>query len=165
MAPEKRILGFPRNVFAIGLTSLLNDAASEMIYPLLPVFLTTTLGAGAAFLGLIEGTAESIASLGKLVSGWVSDRFGNRKGLMLLGYGLATRGAAPDRGLAGRLAGPPDPREPTGSARASAARRAMPSSRTRARRTSGARRSASIAPWITRGRSSGRCWPRACSCC
>jgi len=84
-----RILGFPRNVFALGWTSFLNDTASEMIYPLLPVFLTTTLGAGAAFLGLIEGIAESTASLLKLFSGWLSDRLGKRKGLVLFGYGLA----------------------------------------------------------------------------
>jgi len=88
-ANPKRILGFPRNVFALGWTSFLNDAASEMIYPLLPVFLTTTLGAGAAFLGLIEGIAESMASLVKLFSGWLSDRIGTRKGLVLFGYGLA----------------------------------------------------------------------------
>jgi MFS family permease len=86
---NKRILGFPRNVFALGWTSFLNDTASEMIYPLLPVFLTTTLGAGAAFLGLIEGIAESTASLLKLFSGWFSDRIGKRKGLVLFGYGLA----------------------------------------------------------------------------
>ena len=86
---DKRILGFPRNVFALGWTSFLNDTASEMIYPLLPVFLTTTLGAGAAFLGLIEGIAESTASLLKLFSGWLSDRIGKRKGLVLFGYGLA----------------------------------------------------------------------------
>lgn len=86
---DKRILGFPRNVFALGWTSFLNDTASEMIYPLLPVFLTTTLGAGAAFLGLIEGIAESTASLLKLFSGWFSDRIGKRKGLVLFGYGLA----------------------------------------------------------------------------
>ena len=88
-ANQKRILGFPRNVFALGWTSFLNDTASEMIYPLLPVFLTTTLGAGAAFLGLIEGIAESTASLLKLFSGWLSDRLGKRKGLVLFGYGLA----------------------------------------------------------------------------
>lgn len=86
---DKRILGFPKNVFALGGTSFLNDAASEMIYPLLPVFLTTTLGAGAAFLGLIEGIAESTASLLKFFSGWLSDRIGKRKGLVLFGYGLA----------------------------------------------------------------------------
>ena len=86
---NKRILGFPKNVFALGWTSFLNDTASEMIYPLLPVFLTTTLGAGAAFLGLIEGIAESTASLLKLFSGWLSDRLGKRKGLVLFGYGLA----------------------------------------------------------------------------
>jgi len=86
---DKRILGFPRNVFALGWTSFLNDTASEMIYPLLPVFLTSVLGAGVAFLGLIEGIAESTASLVKLFSGWLSDRIGKRKGLVLFGYGLA----------------------------------------------------------------------------
>ena len=60
-----------------------------MIYPLLPIFLTHTLGAGPAFLGLIEGVAESTASLLKLVSGWFSDRVGRRKPLVLAGYGIA----------------------------------------------------------------------------
>jgi MFS family permease len=86
---DKRILGFPKNVFALGWTSFLNDTASEMIYPLLPVFLTSVLGAGAAFVGMVEGIAESTASLLKLFSGWLSDRIGKRKGLILLGYGLA----------------------------------------------------------------------------
>lgn len=86
---DKRILGFPRNVLALGWTSFLNDAASEMIYPLLPVFLTSVLGAGVAFLGLIEGIAESTASLVKLFSGFLSDRIGKRKGLVLFGYALA----------------------------------------------------------------------------
>lgn len=86
---DKRILGFPKNVFALGWTSFLNDAASEMIYPLLPVFLTNVLGAGAAFLGLIEGLAESIASLVKLFSGWLSDRLERRKSLVFAGYAMA----------------------------------------------------------------------------
>src|SRR5688500_6340235 len=61
-----------------------------MIYPLLPFFLTTVLGAGPAFLGLIEGVAETTASLLKLASGWFSDRIGKRKSLVLIGYGLAS---------------------------------------------------------------------------
>src|SRR5262245_26411142 len=89
MTEPRRFLGLRRNVLALGWTSLLNDAASEMIYPLLPVFLTSTLGAGAAAVGLIEGIAESLSSLGKLASGWISDRLGRRKSLVIVGYGLA----------------------------------------------------------------------------
>jgi len=61
-----------------------------MIYPLLPFFLTTTLGAGPAFLGVVEGIAETTASMLKLASGWVSDRVGKRKPLVLVGYGVAS---------------------------------------------------------------------------
>jgi MFS family permease len=81
--------GFERNVVLLGLTSLLNDVSSEIIYPLLPAFLTTVLGGGPAIIGLIEGVAESTASLLKLVSGWVSDRTRRRKGLVVGGYALA----------------------------------------------------------------------------
>jgi MFS family permease len=70
--------------------SLLTDLSTEMIYPLLPVFLATTLGASAATLGLIEGVAESTAGLLKFFSGWWSDRRVNRKPLVIIGYGLAT---------------------------------------------------------------------------
>lgn len=77
------------NVGALALVSLLNDASSEMIYPLLPLFLVGTLGAAPAFLGLVEGVAESTASLLKLAGGWISDRIGKRKALAAWGYGLA----------------------------------------------------------------------------
>jgi MFS family permease len=83
----KRTLG--PNVIFLGAVSLLNDISSEMIYPLLPVFLTSVLGVNMAFLGLIEGAAESATSIFKLASGWFSDRFGRRKPLILGGYGLA----------------------------------------------------------------------------
>lgn len=79
----------PRNVFAIGFVSLLNDASSEIIYPLLPVFLSTVLGASASAIGLIEGAAESISSLLKLFAGYFSDRLGKRKALVVFGYSLA----------------------------------------------------------------------------
>ena len=79
----------PRNVFAIGLVSLLNDASSEIIYPLLPVFLSVTLGASPAAIGLIEGAAESASSLLKLFSGYFSDRIGKRKAMVVGGYALA----------------------------------------------------------------------------
>jgi len=75
---------------AIGFVSLLNDASSEIIYPLLPVFLTTGLGASAKAIGFIEGLAESIASLLKLFAGYFSDRLRQRKWFVVLGYALAS---------------------------------------------------------------------------
>ncbi|HEX9024802.1 MAG TPA: MFS transporter [Geobacteraceae bacterium] len=82
--------GITGNVLFLGLVSLFTDISSEMIYPLLPLFLTTVLGAGPAFLGIIEGVAESTASLLKLVSGIVSDWVRARKNLVLWGYGVST---------------------------------------------------------------------------
>jgi len=79
----------PRTVWALGLVSLFMDASSESIHALLPLFLTTTLGASVAVVGLIDGVAEAVASFAKMVSGYLSDRFGRRKPLVLLGYGLA----------------------------------------------------------------------------
>jgi MFS family permease len=81
--------GITGNVLILGLVSLLTDVSSEMIYPLLPLFLTSVLGAGPAFLGVIEGVAESTAALLKLVSGIWSDRVRRRKRLVLGGYGLS----------------------------------------------------------------------------
>lgn len=75
---------------ALGLVSLLTDASTEMAYPLLPLFLTRTLGAGVAFVGLVEGVAEATASLLKLLSGWLSDRLGRRKAIVVWGYGLSS---------------------------------------------------------------------------
>jgi len=77
-------------VRALGLVSLLTDASTEMAYPLLPLFLTRTLGAGVAFVGLVEGVAEATASLLKLLSGWLSDRLGRRKAIVVWGYGLSS---------------------------------------------------------------------------
>ena len=81
--------GLSRNVVILGFVSLLNDGASEMIYPLLPAFLTAVLGAGPAALGIIEGSAEATAALLKLYSGYVSDRVRRRKGWIVAGYGLS----------------------------------------------------------------------------
>jgi MFS family permease len=89
-AEKKSFLGLSKNVRSLGWISLFNDIASEMIYPLLPLFLNTVLGAGVVFIGLIEGIAESVSSFLKLFSGWVSDRFRKRKGLILFGYALAS---------------------------------------------------------------------------
>lgn len=85
----RRYLALPGNVLALSLVSLLNDTSSEIIYPLLPAFLTLSLGASPFAIGLIEGFAESVASLLKLGSGYASDRLGSRKMPVLLGYGLA----------------------------------------------------------------------------
>jgi MFS family permease len=79
-----------RNVIALGAVSFLTDVSSEMIYPLLPVFLTAVLGADAAFVGAIEGAAETTAALLKLASGWWSDKVRRRKPLVVIGYGIAS---------------------------------------------------------------------------
>jgi MFS family permease len=86
----RRLGRLPRNVFTIGLVSLLNDSSSEIIYPLLPAFLAITLGASPKAIGIVEGLAESVSSLLKLFSGYFSDRTGKRKGLVVFGYGLAS---------------------------------------------------------------------------
>jgi MFS family permease len=80
----------PRAVLWLGLVSLATDAASEMIYPLMPLFLTTILGAGAGFVGVIEGAAEATASLLKLWSGRIADRARRKKPLTLFGYGISS---------------------------------------------------------------------------
>jgi len=82
--------GITGNVLIFGLVSFFTDVSSEMIYPLLPLFLTSVLSAGPAFLGVIEGVAESTASFLKLFSGVISDRVPQRKGLVLFGYGLSS---------------------------------------------------------------------------
>ena len=81
-----------RNIILLGLTSLLTDISSEMVYPLLPFFLTATLGASPAILGLVEGIAESTASLLKVFSGYLSDRFRRRLPLAILGYAGSVAG-------------------------------------------------------------------------
>jgi MFS family permease len=82
-------------VILLGLAALLNDTASELIYPLLPIFLTTTLGASPAIVGLIEGAADGLASILKYFAGAWSDRAGRRKPLVVAGYAMA----AASRGL------------------------------------------------------------------
>ena len=79
----------PLTVFALGLTSLFTDAATEMIYPLIPIFVAA-LGSGALMLGVIEGTAESTAALLKLFSGVWSDKLGKRKLFVLIGYTISS---------------------------------------------------------------------------
>lgn len=81
-----------KNVFILGLISLFTDISSQMIYPLLPIFLSSVLGVSTAFIGLLEGLAESTASIAKVFSGWYSDKLKKRKPIILFGYGLSTIG-------------------------------------------------------------------------
>jgi len=87
---DKKILSVPRNVFYTGLVSFFMDMSSEMIYPLVPLFLSSVLGVNRTMIGIIEGVAESTASLLKVFSGWFSDRIQKRKILMVIGYGIST---------------------------------------------------------------------------
>src|SRR5512141_1040127 len=88
-APVQTIAGFHPNVIALGLTSFFTDISSEMLVPVMPLFVTATLGASMASLGLIEGVAECTASVLRLVSGRVSDRIGRRKPFLVAGYSLS----------------------------------------------------------------------------
>ncbi|RMF18557.1 MAG: MFS transporter [Deltaproteobacteria bacterium] len=78
-----------RNVVALGWVSLLTDTSTEIVYPLVPLFLTA-LGAGPLFVGLVEGVAETTASVLKAVAGWWSDRLGHRKRIVVAGYTLSS---------------------------------------------------------------------------
>jgi MFS family permease len=80
----------PRPVWLLGWSSLFTDAATEMIYPVLPVYLARVLGAGAFSLGLIEGVAEAVNSVLKVASGWASDRWTRRKPIVIGGYALSS---------------------------------------------------------------------------
>jgi MFS family permease len=79
----------PRSVIALGLVSLLMDLSSELIHGLLPIFLTTVIGASTLVVGIIEGVSEATVSITKVFSGAISDRIGKRKLLVGIGYGLA----------------------------------------------------------------------------
>src|SRR6266513_936250 len=87
---SERSTRLSRNVYALTVVSFFTDVSSEMIYPLLPAFLTVVLGASASFIGAIEGAAESTAALLKLASGWWSDRVQRRKPLVVAGYTIAS---------------------------------------------------------------------------
>lgn len=82
-------IGVSKNVLVLGFVSFLNDVSSEMIYPILPIFLTSVLGAPVAIVGLIEGFAEATASLLKVLAGWLSDKINRRKPFIVTGYALA----------------------------------------------------------------------------
>jgi len=86
----RKLFNIPRNVFALGWVSFFNDLASEMVYPIVPIFLTSFLGVPVTIVGVIEGIAESTASILKVFSGWLSDRFQKRKPFAVSGYSLST---------------------------------------------------------------------------
>lgn len=89
MQRKFRLHGISRNVAALALVSFFADVASEMLYPVIPLFLTATLGASPALLGLIEGTAEGVSSGLRWIGGVLSDRSGRRKPFVVVGYALA----------------------------------------------------------------------------
>jgi MFS family permease len=94
MPPETRATStwLTRNLLLVSLASLLTDISSEMVYPILPFFLTATLGASPRVLGIIEGVVEAIASLMRVISGRISDSLGKRKPLAIAGYGASVGG-------------------------------------------------------------------------
>jgi len=82
--------GLTRNLIIVGFVSLFTDLSSQMVFPLIPLYLTTVLGAGAWVVGLVEGAAETTASLLKVFSGYWSDKIKSRKPFVLAGYGLSS---------------------------------------------------------------------------
>ena len=82
--------GITKNIFILGLVSLFTDLSSQMVFPLIPLFLTTVLGAGAYAVGIVEGAAETAASLLKVISGYWSDKIKKRKSFVLFGYSLSS---------------------------------------------------------------------------
>ncbi len=86
----KRIWGLNPNVFFLGIVSLLTDVSSEMIFTLVPLFLTNVLKAPFTVIGLIGGISESVDAIFRIFSGWISDKVGKRKPLAILGYSIST---------------------------------------------------------------------------
>jgi len=147
----------PGSIWALGFVSLLMDVSSELIHSLLPVFMVTTLSISVFTVGLIEGAAEATALIVKVFSGALSDYFGKRKPLAILGYGLGAF-TKPFLRWPPRLAGSSPPGWPTASERAYAAHR-----ETRWWRTS-PRLNCAALPLACASRSTpwarfwGRCW-------
>jgi MFS family permease len=98
MNTDKRLPELPRNVLILGWVSLFNDAASEMLYPIMPLFITATLGASPVILGLVDGSAEGIGACLRWLGGALSDRLRKRKIFVLLGYVISAL-AKPVMGL------------------------------------------------------------------
>src|SRR3989338_4617163 len=80
----------PKNVFILGLVSFFNDMAAEMVYPIVPIFLTSVLKVSTPIVGLIEGIAEGTAAIGKFIFGYLSDKVGKRKPFVVSGYSFST---------------------------------------------------------------------------
>ncbi len=89
-ASQRRVWGLNPNVFFLGITSFLTDISSEMIFTLLPLFLSNVLGTATTIIGLIGGLSESTDAIFRIFSGWLSDKIGKRKPLAVLGYGIST---------------------------------------------------------------------------
>src|SRR3989344_5326697 len=89
MEKDRKIFGLQKNVFFLGLVSLLNDFSSEMIYSIMPAFLTVALGAPPVLVGFIEGFADALASVLKIYFGWFSDKIKKRKILAVTGYAIS----------------------------------------------------------------------------
>jgi len=87
---RKRIWGLHPNVFFMGMTSLLTDVSSDMIFTLVPLFLTNVLGAAGTIVGLVGGLSEGADAIFRIFSGWLSDKIGKRKLLAVLGYSIST---------------------------------------------------------------------------
>src|SRR3954452_5169044 len=104
--PLASVRGLSRNVIVLGWVSLLTDMASEMLYPVLPLFITGTLGASPAVLGLIDGVAEGASSVLRWVAGAFSDRFRKRKPFVVAGYSVSAV-SKPLMGLAAFAGGGP----------------------------------------------------------
>ncbi len=87
---SRRVRGFHPNVFFLGVVSFLTDVSSEMIFTLVPLFLSNVLGAATTIIGLVGGVSESADALFRIFSGWLSDRIGKRKLLAVAGYSIST---------------------------------------------------------------------------
>ena len=87
---RKRIWGLNPNVFFLGIVSLLTDVSSEMIFTLIPLYLTNVLRAPGFIIGLVGGLSESTDAIFRIFSGWFSDKIGRRKLLAVLGYSIST---------------------------------------------------------------------------
>ncbi len=90
MRRSRLIAGLTRNIFLLGLVSLFTDLSSQMLFPLIPLFMTSVLGTGASLVGIVEGAAETTASLLKVFSGYWSDRISSRKPFLVFGYSLSS---------------------------------------------------------------------------
>jgi len=89
-AKEKKLLGVVPNVFFLGLVSMLTDISSEMIFTLVPLFLSNVLGASTTIIGFVGGFTDAVDAVVRIPSGWISDKIGKRKLLAVLGYGFST---------------------------------------------------------------------------